>query len=111
MGPRSVSEFCMLSLLLSLCRSSTFCATTDRKSTRLNSSHLVISYAVFCLKNTPPPPPPPPLLPPPPLPPPPADILLVVLHRAPLLSHPNLRLTLFPLLAIRLFHCRDSAGR
>src|SRR5256885_13316611 len=41
-----------------------YCATTtqldcgfsapsnlDRKSTRLNSSHLVISYAVFCLKN------------------------------------------------------------
>src|ERR1039457_5305245 len=26
-------------------------ATTDRKSTRLNSSHLVISYAVFCLKK------------------------------------------------------------
>src|SRR5688500_19994239 len=24
----------------------------DRKSTRLNSSHLVISYAVFCLKTT-----------------------------------------------------------
>src|SRR5256885_11362530 len=24
---------------------------TDRKSTRLNSSHLVISYAVFCLKT------------------------------------------------------------
>src|ERR1022692_3191783 len=24
--------------------------TPDRKSTRLNSSHLVISYAVFCLK-------------------------------------------------------------
>src|SRR5688500_19886650 len=23
----------------------------DRKSTRLNSSHLVISYAIFCLKN------------------------------------------------------------
>src|SRR5256885_12317961 len=23
----------------------------DRKSTRLNSSHLVISYAVFCLEN------------------------------------------------------------
>src|SRR3712207_8383882 len=46
----------------------------DRKSTRLNSSHANISYAVFCLKkktrrqnshrskhspNTPPPPPPP----------------------------------------------------
>src|SRR5256885_5617026 len=27
-------------------------ATVDRKSTRLNSSHLVISYAVFCLKKT-----------------------------------------------------------
>src|ERR1039457_4977563 len=27
-------------------------ALIDRKSTRLNSSHLVISYAVFCLKNT-----------------------------------------------------------
>src|SRR5256885_7603421 len=35
-------------------------AGLDRKSTRLNSSHLVISYAVFCLKkkqtfNRPPP--------------------------------------------------------
>src|SRR5256885_10705479 len=30
-----------------------FAATgsADRKSTRLNSSHLVISYAVFCLKK------------------------------------------------------------
>src|SRR5256885_9801699 len=26
-------------------------AEADRKSTRLNSSHLVISYAVFCLKK------------------------------------------------------------
>src|SRR5256885_6545779 len=26
-------------------------ADGDRKSTRLNSSHLVISYAVFCLKK------------------------------------------------------------
>src|ERR1022692_3934537 len=26
-------------------------ALSDRKSTRLNSSHLVISYAVFCLKK------------------------------------------------------------
>src|SRR5256885_8407935 len=40
------------------------CPWTDRKSTRLNSSHLVISYAVFCLKKKkqtfgrlPPPPP------------------------------------------------------
>src|SRR3712207_8828657 len=27
------------------------CYTTDRKSTRLNSSHANISYAVFCLKK------------------------------------------------------------
>src|SRR3712207_7936315 len=27
------------------------CALTDRKSTRLNSSHANISYAVFCLKK------------------------------------------------------------
>src|SRR2546426_8894577 len=30
---------------------STRASRTDRKSTRLNSSHLVISYAVFCLKK------------------------------------------------------------
>src|SRR5438034_7965748 len=27
------------------------CGAGDRKSTRLNSSHTVISYAVFCLKK------------------------------------------------------------
>src|SRR5258708_8617207 len=27
------------------------CMTIDRKSTRLNSSHQIISYAVFCLKK------------------------------------------------------------
>src|SRR5207244_5078399 len=27
------------------------CAGIDRKSTRLNSSHQIISYAVFCLKK------------------------------------------------------------
>src|SRR5438477_3619322 len=27
------------------------CARRDRKSTRLNSSHMSISYAVFCLKK------------------------------------------------------------
>src|SRR2546426_5519118 len=31
--------------------SSTTQPRADRKSTRLNSSHLVISYAVFCLKK------------------------------------------------------------
>src|SRR2546426_2532467 len=34
-----------------LCRAVTLSGTRDRKSTRLNSSHLVISYAVFCLKK------------------------------------------------------------
>src|ERR1022692_4459038 len=33
------------------CRRGCSPARTDRKSTRLNSSHLVISYAVFCLKK------------------------------------------------------------
>src|SRR5207253_10395475 len=36
------------------CRSNTptgACAALDRKSTRLNSSHVAISYAVFCLKK------------------------------------------------------------
>src|SRR5256885_2494769 len=32
-------------------RSDAFRGDRDRKSTRLNSSHLVISYAVFCLKK------------------------------------------------------------
>src|SRR5438552_11018451 len=27
------------------------CSAVDRKSTRLNSSHQIISYAVFCLKK------------------------------------------------------------
>src|SRR5256885_3685749 len=35
------------------------CFGSDRKSTRLNSSHLVISYAVFCLKKKTQLPPPP----------------------------------------------------
>src|SRR5690349_22610273 len=35
-----------------------FCRDQDRKSTRLNSSHVEISYAVFCLKKKRSPPPP-----------------------------------------------------
>src|SRR5690625_5833342 len=31
--------------------SHTLCQLSDRKSTRLNSSHVAISYAVFCLKK------------------------------------------------------------
>src|SRR5256885_4004759 len=37
-----------------VCSAGSIISTTppqDRKSTRLNSSHLVISYAVFCLKK------------------------------------------------------------
>src|SRR5437899_10222053 len=37
--------------LLTRLRSILFPPATDRKSTRLNSSHLGISYAVFCLKK------------------------------------------------------------
>src|SRR6516225_561126 len=32
-------------------RDAPLCRTQDRKSTRLNSSHMSISYAVFCLKK------------------------------------------------------------
>src|SRR5258707_8549916 len=33
------------------CQTGVFFASEDRKSTRLNSSHANISYAVFCLKK------------------------------------------------------------
>src|SRR5256885_8964132 len=36
---------------LTISPQSTALGFRDRKSTRLNSSHLVISYAVFCLKK------------------------------------------------------------
>src|SRR5256885_5608392 len=36
---------------LAHCARSSASRCLDRKSTRLNSSHLVISYAVFCLKK------------------------------------------------------------
>src|SRR5256885_16003111 len=50
------SIFAGLGLMLALMGiygviSSSVAQRTDRKSTRLNSSHLVISYAVFCLKK------------------------------------------------------------
>src|SRR2546426_2023388 len=38
-------------LPLALAQTDLFAGVGDRKSTRLNSSHLVISYAVFCLKK------------------------------------------------------------
>src|SRR5256885_11118163 len=44
-SPRTRSSFLGLVKRLATSRK------LDRKSTRLNSSHLVISYAVFCLKK------------------------------------------------------------
>src|SRR5256885_2612002 len=38
-------------LVIGLLAYAAFGGAEDRKSTRLNSSHLVISYAVFCLKK------------------------------------------------------------
>src|SRR5436190_4357280 len=42
-----------MSFVMAIPRRSATCSTSrrDRKSTRLNSSHTVISYAVFCLKK------------------------------------------------------------
>src|SRR5947208_11663022 len=38
-------------LMTHRCQLEIFAAEQDRKSTRLNSSHQIISYAVFCLKK------------------------------------------------------------
>src|SRR5256885_7163120 len=54
-----ISSSCRTSLMVDIKRSfarasiniTRRCRVLDRKSTRLNSSHLVISYAVFCLKK------------------------------------------------------------
>src|SRR5205807_9259938 len=48
LGPRFRGDERIGALSLSVTRSPR--RRADRKSTRLNSSHLVISYAVFCLK-------------------------------------------------------------
>src|SRR5947208_13468483 len=51
------SEFALAAIPFSAARELAFSAKfalraiTDRKSTRLNSSHQIISYAVFCLKK------------------------------------------------------------
>src|SRR3712207_8940787 len=42
----AIFTFCLATLLAASCSSA-----ADRKSTRLNSSHANISYAVFCLKK------------------------------------------------------------
>src|SRR5256885_12000257 len=55
LGPRKVGPEIGTTLVLSgvgCCVAGTdWDVEEDRKSTRLNSSHLVISYAVFCLKK------------------------------------------------------------
>src|SRR5256885_9970717 len=52
--PQAASESANSSILSSFSQGNPadgIAARRDRKSTRLNSSHLVISYAVFCLKK------------------------------------------------------------
>src|SRR5256885_5774102 len=53
-GPACIAAFCRGGRLVSshpACAAPAAPFPRDRKSTRLNSSHLVISYAVFCLKK------------------------------------------------------------
>src|SRR2546427_9163508 len=51
-GPaRSRGPACGRKRLRSSSETIYLCCQTDRKSTRLNSSHSQISYAVFCLKK------------------------------------------------------------
>src|SRR2546426_8003215 len=52
-GRPLVNSLLTLGIAVGLSVGETTLGTTvgDRKSTRLNSSHLVISYAVFCLKK------------------------------------------------------------
>src|SRR5437762_6629085 len=47
---RSLLVICLVSLGLGGCATPPL-SSVDRKSTRLNSSHRCISYAVFCLKK------------------------------------------------------------
>src|SRR5256885_2535913 len=48
---RSIGEELARALGSAHARGVVHCDVKDRKSRRLNSSHLVISYAVFCLKT------------------------------------------------------------
>src|SRR5438034_7619754 len=47
----SIMDFSEIPLALTPAAGRLLTLAVDRKSTRLNSSHTVISYAVFCLKN------------------------------------------------------------
>src|SRR5688500_19447677 len=50
-NPRVATSGCPIFSALEDDRCHAWSSHRDRKSTRLNSSHLVISYAVFCLKK------------------------------------------------------------
>src|SRR5256885_15652172 len=50
-APGSYADFGKLTSLADVPHDPPKALEIDRKSTRLNSSHLVISYAVFCLKK------------------------------------------------------------
>src|SRR5207249_6263550 len=47
--PASIEPFC--SMVTEIMKGISAASSRDRKSTRLNSSHVSISYAVFCLKK------------------------------------------------------------
>src|SRR5699024_11355467 len=46
-----LTYLCFYRWWTTICLKSEFNGVIDRKSTRLNSSHVSISYAVFCLKK------------------------------------------------------------
>src|SRR5438045_7138283 len=50
-GGHRCGHICVFWTGCALCRAGPDAFLRDRKSTRLNSSHLGISYAVFCLKK------------------------------------------------------------
>jgi len=51
LGTNTQGEFSALTTFLTNTITKKYANSKDRKSTRLNSSHTVISYAVFCLKK------------------------------------------------------------
>src|SRR5690625_6552050 len=50
-SPRQIDRHPFSSCFLTCADPTAGSRTSDRKSTRLNSSHVAISYAVFCLKK------------------------------------------------------------
>src|SRR5258708_14965424 len=50
-GAVSITANAMSGHTVGLRAAHVWCVIVDRKSTRLNSSHQIISYAVFCLKK------------------------------------------------------------